>query len=135
MPRLPCKDLGPSCLRHILPPFRWTDFLLRGALSCLLFARARKSLTPFAPCHQHPVYACSEDVSFSAVLERFLQACLVPRGKVKALVKSLAALGERFGLDVTQFGGKECASGALWDALRGGSGGCMRCVARSAFQG
>jgi len=73
------------------------------------------SLVALGPEASTPIifmYGYSEkDISYSGVLENFLTSLLVPKKEIKKLSKSIIALSERHGLDVTQFGGKQCASG------------------------
>mmetsp|Transcript_45036 Transcript_45036/g.104320 ORF Transcript_45036/g.104320 Transcript_45036/m.104320 type:complete len:558 (+) Transcript_45036:167-1840(+) len=55
-------------------------------------------------------YSC-KDLSFRKVLDKLLESCYVPKGKIKAVGDSVVKLAETHGLDVSQFGGKACKSG------------------------
>jgi len=74
---------------------------------CSLVALGPEASTPIIFTHGYS----EKDVSFVGVLENMLAACLVPKGQVKRLAKSIVEISERHGLDVTQFGGKKCESG------------------------
>jgi hypothetical protein len=52
-----------------------------------------------------------QDLEFRGVLERSLASCFVPQVKIKQLAEDIMKLSENHGLDVSQFGGKACASG------------------------
>jgi hypothetical protein len=62
-------------------------------------------------------YSC-KDLSFRSVLENILEACYVPKSKVKKLADDIIALSEEHGLDVSQFGGKPCKSGMAGHILQ-----------------
>mmetsp|Transcript_72690 Transcript_72690/g.225808 ORF Transcript_72690/g.225808 Transcript_72690/m.225808 type:complete len:508 (+) Transcript_72690:68-1591(+) len=62
-------------------------------------------------------YSC-KDLSFRAVLESLLEKCYVPKGKVKGLADAIIKTSEKHGLDVSQFGGKPCASGKAGHLLQ-----------------
>jgi len=62
-------------------------------------------------------YSC-KDMSFRGVLEKLLESCYVPKGKVKKLADDIVALSEVHGLDVSQFGGKPCKSGKAGHLLQ-----------------
>jgi hypothetical protein len=55
-------------------------------------------------------YSC-KDLAFQNVLETLLEECYVPKSNVKALANDIIRCSEEHGLDVSQFGGKACASG------------------------
>jgi len=55
-------------------------------------------------------YSC-KDLAFKNVLETLLEACYVPRSNVRKLANDIIRCSEKHGLDVSQFGGKPCASG------------------------
>jgi len=62
-------------------------------------------------------YSC-KDIAFRGVLETLLESCYVPKGKVKSLADSIIKTSEKHGLDVSQFGGKPCASGKAGHLLQ-----------------
>eukprot|EP00927_Polykrikos_kofoidii_P044232 TRINITY_DN38254_c0_g1_i1.p1 TRINITY_DN38254_c0_g1~~TRINITY_DN38254_c0_g1_i1.p1 ORF type:complete len:747 (-),score=121.37 TRINITY_DN38254_c0_g1_i1:164-2404(-) len=51
------------------------------------------------------------DMSFRSVLDHLLEACFVPKKAVKSLGDKILKLCEKYGLDVSPFGGAKCPSG------------------------
>lgn len=62
-------------------------------------------------------YSC-KDVMFRKVLENLLVSCYVPEKDVMKLADVIISLSEKHGLDVSQFGGKPCASGQAGHLLQ-----------------
>lgn len=82
---------------------------------CSLVALGPEASTPVV--FVHAGYS-QRDVSFVGVLEKLLTSCSVPRRSVKKLTGEIVALAERHGLDVSQFGGRPCASGKAGHMLQ-----------------
>mmetsp|Transcript_75379 Transcript_75379/g.140595 ORF Transcript_75379/g.140595 Transcript_75379/m.140595 type:complete len:679 (+) Transcript_75379:44-2080(+) len=59
-----------------------------------------------------------KDLSFRGVLENLLLSCFVPKAELKSLAQKVIELAECHGLDVSQFGGKECKSGKAGHLLQ-----------------
>mmetsp|Transcript_19383 Transcript_19383/g.43617 ORF Transcript_19383/g.43617 Transcript_19383/m.43617 type:complete len:673 (-) Transcript_19383:82-2100(-) len=59
-----------------------------------------------------------KDLSFRGVLENLLLSCFVPKAELKDLAQKVIELAECHGLDVSQFGGKECKSGKAGHLLQ-----------------
>jgi len=51
-----------------------------------------------------------KDLSFSGVLEKALASCYIPRLKIKQLAADIIKLSEKYGLDVSEYGGQPCES-------------------------
>lgn len=95
-----------------------TDFVNRRKDHTLEYRKvaisAMCSLVSYGPeCSIPMVFSMGyseKDVHFRGVLDGLLEACHVPKKKVKQVGKTLIAICEKYGLDVSQFGGK-CSSG------------------------
>eukprot|EP00755_Sulcionema_specki_P007120 Sspe_Gene.37359::Locus_18028_Transcript_1_1_Confidence_1.000_Length_1436::g.37359::m.37359 len=55
-------------------------------------------------------YSCT-DLSFTKTLEKLLESCGVKSKDVSELSKEIIKLSQKYGLDVSAFGGKKCESG------------------------
>jgi len=73
------------------------------------------SLAALGPECSPPVYFvagyCTKDVSFRKVLDNLLASCYIPQDRIAHLADQIIALCEKFGLDVSKYGGKPCESG------------------------
>lgn len=59
-----------------------------------------------------------EDLSFTDALMKSLASCYIPQAKIKRLASEIVALSERYGLDVSKFNGRACASGKAGHLLQ-----------------
>mmetsp|Transcript_69292 Transcript_69292/g.129406 ORF Transcript_69292/g.129406 Transcript_69292/m.129406 type:complete len:575 (-) Transcript_69292:52-1776(-) len=77
------------------------------SVMCSLYAKGPEASPPVVFTEG---YSC-KDLSFRKVLDKLLESCYVPKGKIKSVGDSVIRLAETHGLDVSQFGGKACKSG------------------------
>ncbi|CAK0828952.1 unnamed protein product [Prorocentrum cordatum] len=59
-----------------------------------------------------------EDLSFTDALMKSLASCYIPQAKIKRLAVDIVRLSEEYGLDVSKYGGKACASGKAGHLLQ-----------------
>jgi len=77
------------------------------SVMCSLVSTGPEACTPMVFVEG---YSC-KDLAFTNVLETLLEACYVPKSNVRKLANDIIRCSEKHGLDVSQFGGKACASG------------------------
>jgi len=115
LPRLLVKDFAQTPDAGSLIKRFNDEFITTKKDHCLEYRKAAISvmcsLVSLGPECSIPIlfrFGYSEkDVPYQGVLDNLLEACHVPKGKTKKVAKSIIALCDKYGLDVSQFGGKK----------------------------